>query len=609
MPGMSLFIDIKGISAKQKHQLEKTMDQLIFNEEYAKNTLLSDKTSFLGCTKYEQYPITTFDHGDYTIFLEGYLYGKQEMVVKKELGDLADLAFQKSGRAKRKIAKWLLETDGDFIVIFKDKRTGEIAVLNDLLGRLSLYYHKTKDRLILSREYRFVVGNIEDVQLDRMAIAQYLLLGYPLGKRTLVEGLHKFKPATLVRAGGKGSTISVEVLYTFNLEKKEHVRKPVEKNASQLLTLFKKACKDRVALYDKDILSLSGGYDSRCIAVCLNKVNREGLSNVTYSFWYSGMDIKYAKELVDIYKLDWNVYKLKPGHGRDLYELFRMKCGVNWLGMGFILPFFKRIKKEYGSNVTYFTGDGGDKTLRDVGPTKPLKSEKQLVNYILSTRNIFLMRDVTALTGLSKMEIVDDLRRHLMSFPEKDWDQKFIHFFLFDKVYNWHGEGEDRNRYFFWSVAPFYSIPFFVYAMNCPENQKEHFTLYRHFLTELSPEAAAIAHSDGLTLTESKKGHMTAYLTGILYQHPTLRKKVKKRLGNWESYPTGSNIYKCIEDQMNGCRTIDKYLKNSEIKKLIKDSGKYTKEDFDNLLTITTAIENFTMNKSSLEKYSDTEFA
>jgi len=89
---------------------------------------------------------------------------------------------------------------------------------------------------------------------------------------------------------------------------------------------------------------------------------------------------------------------------------------------------------------------------------------------------------------------VDAIRRsvrdRLRLYPETDPASKYVHFLVYERGANFLFEGEDRNR-FFWSTTPFYSIDFFRYAMNCPPEQKTRYNLYRSFLTELAPAAAA----------------------------------------------------------------------------------------------------------------------
>ena len=75
--------------------------------------------------------------------------------------------------------------------------------MNDILGRLPLYYHYSiKLGLIISRELQFIsflTGEANGGKFDRMAIAQYLLFGYPLGERILQADIFRVKPASLIR--------------------------------------------------------------------------------------------------------------------------------------------------------------------------------------------------------------------------------------------------------------------------------------------------------------------------------------------------------------------------------------------------------------------------
>jgi hypothetical protein len=64
-----------------------------------------------------------------------------------------------------------------------------------------------------------------------MALAQYLLLGFPLGKRSWFTGIEYLEPASLVFISPADASIKVTRLHEFNLEGEEHSNRSSKENA------------------------------------------------------------------------------------------------------------------------------------------------------------------------------------------------------------------------------------------------------------------------------------------------------------------------------------------------------------------------------------------
>ncbi len=138
------------------------------------------------------------------------------------------------------------------------------------------------------------------------------------------------------------------------------------------------------------------------------------------------------------------------------------------------------------------TGDGGHRVLPSQLPAVKLNSLDELVKYIISTRSsLFALTNVLKITGINYNDFYNELFNILNNYSEKIIANKYVRFVIFGRGLKWLFEGEDRNRYWFWSVTPFYSQPFFNYSMMLPDSIKENYNLQKQFLVKLSPEAAA----------------------------------------------------------------------------------------------------------------------
>ncbi len=276
--------------------------------------------------------------------------------------------------------------------------------------------------------------------------------------------------------------------------------------------------------------------------------------------------------------------------------------------MSFILPFFDRIKETYGNDIIYFTGDGG-LVLKDLRPQIKLKDLDDLTDYIITKNKKLSLDNVVDLTKIDKHEIVSELKKLLTAYPEKDLFSKYVHFMIYEHCIKWAFEGEDRNRFYFWSATPFYSIKFFEYAMNCPDEIKRNYGLYGGFLLELSPQASAIDYANlKRPIVFSKFG----LLSFIVRKYVKLPSKVleiaKKRITENmfkkdKIVKNNSSIMNCALEQIENCRYISKYLSIEDLKKIIKNS-----DNLYNIFTITSVIEEFECGKSTIEKYRELDF-
>jgi len=222
MPGLSMLFDFHGNALKREADFIRSMDSVLPGKQYRREDLFHDNALLLGCTRYENYPAAAF-HGElFSIFLEGRVYGKNLKTLESELTLLAETLFRDRSRGKEKLLKWLLAADGEFVAFIRRRDTGEIILFNDLLGHLPLYCYSNGDFFLISREIGIFQTFLSGIQLDRMAVAQYLLFAFSLGSRTLMENVRRVKRASLFHWVPGDREVNVETLHELNYDFEEH---------------------------------------------------------------------------------------------------------------------------------------------------------------------------------------------------------------------------------------------------------------------------------------------------------------------------------------------------------------------------------------------------
>lgn len=575
-------------------------------EEGSFNKLLIDgKHCVLTCAGYAGYPFVSCETEEFRIFLEGRIYSEDEHTVNGALKTLAENLMRSLDIAAReRIRSWLLDADGEFVLLVQHKQTGVVHIVTDALGRLPLYYSRSEQSIMVSRHVDLVATVQDHREYDRLGLAQYLLFAYSLGNRTILQGVHCTEPSSVITIDPRSALIDLQRLDTFSFSEKIHLDKSVEMNGSELVRLLSLACQRRTKPNQSNVVSLSGGLDSRTIAACMKKVGVSfSAATMIDADGTFRTDATIAEQIARTLGIDWKLFKLEVPRGREAYRLLSLKTGLNYLPMSFILQFLDQIRSTYGSGIAYVTGDGGDKLLVDLRPNSSLRSLSDLVQYIVTRHQIFSLEDVSRMTGLSECDIIHEISQRVASYPEQDWDNKLVHFVIFERGRRWLFEGEDRNRNFFWHLAPFYGIQFVRYAMNCPDEQKADHKLYKEVLVRLSPEVAGIRNAHwGFPIT-SQKYYRFVWKRFALDLVPTgFKKRIKQLSAN--SVPR-ERYKECVSKQVSSCGGIGKCLEYSE---LMKQLDSCSKREAQTLITVTSTLELITSGRSSISDYWDEQF-
>jgi asparagine synthase (glutamine-hydrolysing) len=231
------------------------------------------------------------------------------------------------------------------------------------------------------------------------------------------------------------------------------------------------------------------------------------------------------------------------------------------------------------------------------------------MSYTISRHHFFTVEQVAAITNLSKQAILNSFRERFESYPEKSPDYQYVHLYVYERAVKWLFEGEDRNRCYFWSVAPFYGIEFFKYAMNCPDDQKSLRRLYAQFLNLLSPDIAAIKDQNSGQMINSwkyrNKARIKNALIGVATQSELAAHVAQRLSGKIVPYGDAAPIFECLDDQIRNCKLIGDTLSETAIRLVIADKESYSKTCIQHLLTVTSAIENLGTRQCSIDRFID----
>jgi asparagine synthase (glutamine-hydrolysing) len=389
----------------------------------------------------------------------------------------------------------------------------------------------------------------------------------------------------------------------ISFELKAHRSQSLQENAGRLAALFSESCVSRTAPGLANVVSLSGGLDSRAVAACYQRQSLPACAATFIDHAESfAADARIAEQVAKLLDMEWRLFRLAAPRRRDVLKLLRLKNGMNSLGMSFLVPYLDEVRRAYGPKMIFVTGDSGDKALRDLTPAAKVQDLNSTVDYLIAQYAKFPLETVAALTGVKASEIIGEIRDQLSAYPEADWRQRYVHFVICERALRWQSEGEDRNRCYFWSATPFSGARVFNYAMGCPDEQKARFGLYREFLQALSPAAAAVEYAGMGGSVASDKFRVAAKALALLAERMELRRTVEKAAGPTDGYSGDSMIVRCMRRQMATADLIFDYLSPTRMKSIVEASAEQSKEGFQNLFTITSIMEDMATGGSSLER-------
>lgn len=590
----------------------ETWDSLLgpslHDNTYVLENVYADSFARFASTRYPEYPVRTVETKEYLIVMEGRLYGLSDDAVRADLEALASWLFADKENNEDALRTWLLDHDGDFVIAVQHKVSDDWSLLNDALGRLPLYHYQGKEFHIVSREIGFINRLVGITAADPLGVAQYLTFGYPLGLRTLWSDVNRLAPGSLLKWRRGTAHAERRLLHGFDFNDTAMQITPQEA-AEELVPLLESACKHRADPSGHNLLSLSGGLDSRTVAVGLQ---RAGCAFKAATFEQSSnanaADVRIAEELAKRLQLDWMKFSLPSPTGREVQEILRLKSGLVNISQAYDVHYFERLLSKHNRSTVHFSGDGGDKVLPDLHPGRGFRSTRSLAEYIIDRHRLMSLREVERLTKVPQGALAAELTKLLDAYPEVSLPAKYIHFMIYERGIHWLFEGEDRNRCAFWSCTPFYSLPFFRATMRLPQDSKKNHLLYGEFLKQLSPIAAGIEDAGKGRAPSEPAYRRKIALAAWIARYNELRRLVAALVRQVPTYSPNDSVVQGLRQLLESGEILPALLDPDEVQRLADHPALINRTAFDNLFTLAADPSGDRGTNSSLAAFGDSQF-
>ena len=503
MPGLTLWMKALP-DAQDRIRFDAAQAAMVHAPDYAATVCVSQPGLLVGHVNYAEYPIQFLNAEGCVIGFEGCVYNKDAAQLDSDLREIAALADQDSAELAARIGRWTQEAQGEYVVVMLWPEKKRLMAFTDPFGRLPLYFYADDACLLLAREAKVVQRLKPSPRFDRIGWAQTIWVGFPLAQRTLFEDVSRCPAAMLLSASAEGGRIRTQVrsLFTFRFDETDEPGRDIEDYAREVVASFTNVCRTwgRHPGFTRNVLSLSGGHDSRAIAGALT---RAGIEYDTATLQDASGDnianVPLAQEVARLLGVHWSLSKLKEPDQALMDRLVEMKDGLNYVGIADMVEYTEGMAATWGRKALCLTGDGGDRVLPSLQPPRGITSLDALAGTVARRFTRTSMDLAERLTRLQPGTLAGELRQTLQACPEEDLAQRLTHFALYEHSRKWLYEGEDRYRFFLWQTSPFFSFPFFRDCMRIPNRLKVGNRLYRKVLAGLCPECDGVAFSvDGV---------------------------------------------------------------------------------------------------------------
>ncbi|MFO1444389.1 hypothetical protein KDN24_14515 [Bacillus sp. Bva_UNVM-123] len=249
------------------------------------------------------------------------------------------------------------ELIGEFAVIKVTKN--EITAIVDRKRSIPLFYYKEGSRWIVTDK----IPHMTDKKVNQTAAKEFLLTGFTANEKTLYEGVYQVEAASYVRILEDGKVINNEYFQFYH----HPVEKDVEQFSAELKSVFIAVFEDLIKrLKNKTpIIPLSGGYDSRIIALLLKEYGVEDIFAFTYGK-KENREALISQDIANRLGLHWDFIEYKKDDWHRWYHSNEWKEYVNYAVNGSSMahiqdwPAVREIIAKQNKDYVFIPGHSGD---------------------------------------------------------------------------------------------------------------------------------------------------------------------------------------------------------------------------------------------------------
>ncbi len=293
------------------------------------------------------------------LFVKGYLFDENN----RFFGGAELLHYFKEVRNINDFREKVTNANGLFSVILNNDQQVFAAV--DRLRSFPLFYSQKGSDLFISDEAEWLAGKQETPDLDEIRIREFLSTGFVSGTHTLLKEIFQIRAGAVLHFNTSGIQQKYyHIYYTskINPDGYEQQRRQLIDQIEKSFQRFVRSLQGRSA-----VVSLSGGYDSRLIAVMLKESGYKNTVCFTFGRKESP-EVSYAEKISKMLGFDWHFIPytsaLISGFMQDSffddYYRFAANCGSMFFMESYFALKYLKENKIVPDDAVFSAGHSGD---------------------------------------------------------------------------------------------------------------------------------------------------------------------------------------------------------------------------------------------------------
>jgi asparagine synthase (glutamine-hydrolysing) len=481
-----------GILSEEKKQLERNFDVAIPSI----TPRIEDK-KIIGNCWFKRSIINKFindkifvDKSDLFICIDGTILNAASLMDDLKVMDIFYLIQNLYNRDSSAFPSQLR---GDFSGVIYDKRQDSWIIFNNHIGSKPVFYYfdEIKGDFIFGSEFQMVLSGMKSIgcnsRISEMGAYCLLSFGYMLGNHTLVEGIKRLPPGSILRyQQGR-----ISIVQYYQLKNTPYIDLPDDQIIRELDTRFRAAIR---AEYEKDleygynhIATLSGGLDSRMNVCYGKKLNFASLLTICFSQG-NYADEKIAKQIASDWGYEFLFSSLDNGNYlKEIETHVRVNDGLTYYsGAAHVYSMLHLI------NWTQFgllhTGQLGDAIMG----TYLLVPKHQDINESIANK------------FATSIKLREHLPREILSHIENAYPNDEL-FAFYERGVNGIFNGYRVIEQFSEFSSPFLYLDFLEYAMRIPPKKRYREKIYLDWIQKKAPETTGyLWEKTGLLITAGR---------------------------------------------------------------------------------------------------------
>lgn len=482
------------------------------------------------------------------VYVSGWISTDQGILMGKDFADFILGKFQNNAyeRLKENLISLFNNNDGNFAIVacFESK----VWAITDLVRTIPLFWNIKNNSILISDDVRYLVPDPK-IATDHDSIIEMLSSGYVTGVNTVYKEVKSIRPGEVLICDDSSESSQIK-LFRYFIYKSDNIREMSRDDDIQLLD---ETTKDAFEIIlnslngAKIVIPLSGGLDSRLIALTLKRLEYDNVLCISYGTENNKDSVKSfetAKKLgfkweMFPYSKNQHVTKTSDDKFWEFSEYASNGTSLPHLDDWIALNMFKD-KFAHLEDVVFMPGHTGDfisgghlKYLNHAfcgnneSDDEPLRSiinkHYSLWANILEDDSYSSIIDERISDALKEFEFNNNLNK-AQAYEFWEWQERQSKYIVNSvRSYEFHG--------YSWRL-PFWSMKFVRFWRETSLNSKYDQSLYKDYLRYIDDYGVYDDIKLGMDVmpqSDLKNKYVRNFAKQILQKNPLTRSLLKKR--------------------------------------------------------------------------------